>query len=451
MCKLIVATLVCASTAIAVAPSGVAIRNARIVTVSGPTIEKGSVLIHDGLIVGVGADLVIPADAWVIDGQGLTVYPGLIDGLSTIGLPDAAVPAPAPGGRTAVAPRTPTPTPSTPAVPAAPAPPPARGPEDRPATTSWQNAADLIQVSDRRIETFRNGGFTTAATFPNHGIFAGQGAIIDLAGEEAGQMVVAGPAGQYVTLSTSGSFGSFPGSLMGTISYIRQIYLDADQYKTAKAVYAKNPRGLARPDYDRALEGVLDSPRILLPANRKVEMARIIRFAQELKQPYVLYGAHEGYRAADLLKNANVPVLVSLKWPEKSRDGDPDEIDSYRTLEVRDKAPSTPAALAKAGVPFAFYTDGVATPREVMRAVKRAIDAGLKPEEALRAMTLAPAEIYRVADRLGSIEKGKIANLVVTDGDLFQDRTKVKYVFIDGLKFEPVEEPPAAPQRGETR
>ncbi len=349
MNKLIGFALAWALVASAAAPSAVVIKNARIVTVSGPAIDKGTVVIRNGLIEAVGANVSIPADAWAIDGEGLTVYPGLIDALSTVGLPDMAPPAAATGGRASGA--------RTPAVVAAPGvvlPPPARGPEDRPATTSWAKAEDLIQTSDRRIETFRNGGFTTTATFPNRGIFAGQGAIVDLAGEKPGQMVVSGPVGQYVTLATSGSFGNFPGSLMGTISYIRQIYLDADQYKAAKAMYAKNPRGVSRPEYDRALEGVLESPRILLPANRRVEMQRMIHFAKELKQPFLLYGGHEGYRGADVLKQAGVPVLVSLKWPEKARDGDPDEMETYRTLEVRDKAPSSPAVLAKAGVRFAF-------------------------------------------------------------------------------------------------
>ena len=448
MNKLTAFALAFATIAMAAAPGAVAIRNARIVTVSGPAVERGTVIIREGLIEAAGADATVPADAWVIDGQGLTVYPGLIDALSTIGIPDAAPPA-APAGR-GVGQRPATPTPPTP-TPAAPAPPPSRGPEDRPATTSWQKAEDLVQVTDRRIESFRNGGFTTTVTFPARGIFAGQGAVLDLAGEKPGQMVVTGPVGQYLTLSTSGSFGNFPGSLMGTIAYIRQVYCDADQYKTAKAVYAKNPRGLARPEYDRALEGVLESPRILLPATRAVEIARMVRFGQELKQPFVLYGLHEAYRAANVLKDASVPALVSLKWPERDKDADPDEIEAMRVLDLRDKAPGTAAALAKAGVPFAFYTDGIATPREVMRAVKKAIDAGLKPEEAVRAMTLSPAQIYGVADRLGSIEKGKIANLVVTKGDLFQDKTEVKYVFIDGQKFEPVEEPPATPRSREAQ
>jgi len=168
----------------------------------------------------------------------------------------------------------------------------------------------------------------------------------------------------------------------------------------------------------------------------------LLRLSNELRLKTVLYGMTEGYKSADLLKGADTPVLVSLRWPEKARDSDPDETDNLRVLELRDNAPSTPAILAKNGVKFALYSGGIERRQDLFRAVKRAIDAGLSPEDALRAMTLSPAEIFGVADRLGSIEKGKIANLVVTKGDLFQNGTDVKYVFVDGVKFEPVDEPP---------
>jgi imidazolonepropionase-like amidohydrolase len=167
----------------------------------------------------------------------------------------------------------------------------------------------------------------------------------------------------------------------------------------------------------------------------------LLRLADELRLKALLYGLPEGYRSADLLKQANAAALVSLRWPDKARDSDPDEIDTLNLLELRDRAPSTPAILAKNGVKFALYSGGIDRRADLVRAVKRALDAGLSQDDALRAMTLSPAEIYGVADRLGSIEKGKIANLVVTRGDLFQDRTEIKYVFVDGVKFEPVEEP----------
>jgi hypothetical protein len=144
-----------------------------------------------------------------------------------------------------------------------------------------------------------------------------------------------------------------------------------------------------------------------------------------------------------------MPVLVNLKWPEAEKDADPDEQPSLRTLRFRDKAPSSPTALAKAGVAFAFYSGGITAPKDILKAAKKSIDAGLAPDAALRAMTLTPAEIFGVADRTGSIEIGKIANLVVADGDLFDEKTKIKMVFVDGKRFETHEpEKPKDPPKG---
>ena len=154
------------------------------------------------------------------------------------------------------------------------------------------------------------------------------------------------------------------------------------------------------------------------------------------------------------MKKAGAPVLVSLHWPEAPRDANPEDVESLRTLETRDQAASAPALLKKAGVPFALYSDGLDQPRDLQRAVKKAIDAGLSREDALRALTLSPAEIYGVADRLGSIEKGKIANLVVTKGELFDDQTRVQFMFVDGRKYTPAVETPgreAADQRPKDR
>jgi imidazolonepropionase-like amidohydrolase len=424
-------------------PSAVAIRNAKIVTVSGATIAKGTVVLRKGLIDAVGENVPVPADAWVVDGEGMTVYPGLIDSLSTVGIPGAA-PAAAAAGRGGGGRNQTQANPLAAPATAASAQPRSNGPQDRPQTTSWSVAADEISPADRRIETVRGAGVTTAVTFPTRGIFAGQGSIIDLAAaEKAGELIVESPVGQYISIGRGGfggGGGGFPGSLMGIIAYVRQIYIDADYYKMQKEAYAKNPRGMERPQYDRALEGVLDSKRILLPANREVEIDRIIRLAADLKQPTIIYGAREAYRpdAVALLKKAGLPVLVSMKWPAPPTGPDVHlEEESMRQLETYDQAPSAPALLQKAGVKFALYSDGIDTPRDLQRAVKKAMDAGLTREQALRALTLTPAEIYGVSDRLGSIEKGKIANLVVTRGDIFENNTKVELVFVDGRKYTP--------------
>jgi imidazolonepropionase-like amidohydrolase len=189
------------------------------------------------------------------------------------------------------------------------------------------------------------------------------------------------------------------------------------------------------------VEAVIESKRFLLPASSAVQIDRMLRLAADLKVNAVLYGCQQAGRAAEALKQSGAPVLVSLKWPERDKDADPDEQEPMRVLEMRERAPSTPGALAKAGVPFAFYSDGTENPKDLMAAVRRAITAGLPREAAVRALTLSPAEIYGVADRLGSIAPGKIANLAVTKGELFQESTEVKYVFVDGVKYEPVPEP----------
>src|SRR5579872_4959182 len=438
MKKLAAALCFLAAFAWAEGPAVMAIRNARIVPVAGPVIAKGTVVVRNGLIEAVGASVTVPPEAVVVDGEGLTVYPGLIDALSTVGMPGGA-PAAATtgrGGRTGG-------TPATTATPTAAAPAArSNGPEDRPQTTSWLLAADELMPTDKRIETVRSGGVTTAVSFPTRGIFGGQGAVIDLAeAEKPGPMVVQSPVGQYIAAGRGGGFGGgFPSSLMGILAYIHQVYLDAEHYKLVKEAYAKDPRGMERPAYDRALEGVLDSKRILLPANRLVEIDRMIRFSAELKQPTILYGAREAYRpeAAALLKKSGLPVLVSMKWPTPPTGADVHlEDESLRQLETYDQAAAAPAMLQKAGVKFALYSDGVDGPRDLQRAVKKALDAGLSREDALRALTLSPAEIYGVADRVGSIEKGKIANLVVTRGEIFDNNTKIEMIIVDGKKYTP--------------
>lgn len=412
-----------------------AIKDAHVVAVSGADMPKATVVMRDGLIESVGPAVAIPAEASIIDGSGLTVYPGFIDALSTWGIP-GAVPtggAARAAGATAANPQPQQQQPPTRRV---------KGPEDRPQNYAADRAADMVSTSDSRLAAARAAGFTTAATFPNKGIFEGQGAVIDLAGENARDMVVEEPVGQRIFFRVGGGGvgRAFPASLMGNISYVRQMYLDLAQYKEARQLYDKNPSGLKRPDYDKTLEGLAQSPRLLLPADEMQQIDRMVAFGQELKVPYALYGLHEGFKRVDELKQAQAPLLISLKWPEKPKDADPANIPDYRELEKRAQAPALPGMLAKAGVKFAFSSDGVDTAPDLKKAVKKAIDAGLPQADAIRALTLTPAEFYGVSNRLGSIDKGKIANLVVTRGDAFEDKTSVEYVFVDGVQFRPSKE-----------
>ncbi len=422
-------------------PSSFAIRGAKVVPVSGPPLENATVVIARGVITAVGKDAKVPEDAWVIDGKGLTVYPGLFDGFTDVGLvAAAAVPAAGEGasrggsGSTGDA---------------------ARGPEDRPSSTPWRTAADEVNLGDKRIETWRNGGFTTVVSAPRGGFFPGQATVLDLAGERPGDLVVKSPVAIPLSLQASGGFrGGFPASLMGALAYVHQVWLDTEWSTKAQAAYEKNPRGMARPRYDRveaALADALeDHALVLIPGNNAIQLRRAMELAERWNVHGVLVGGQMAYEVAPEIAAKKFAVLVDLKWPEAEKDTDPDDTPSLRVLRFRDRAPGSPAALAKAGVKFAFYDGGIAAPKDVLKAAKKSIDAGLAPDAALRALTLSPAEIFGVADRLGSIDAGKIANLVVTEGDLFDEKAKIKYVFVDGRRFEPREpEKPKDPPKGD--
>jgi imidazolonepropionase-like amidohydrolase len=414
-------------------PAYFAIRGAKVVPVSGHAIDNVTILISHGVITSVSRDAKIPDEAWIIDGKGLIVYPGLIDAFT-----DVSVAATSSGTDNA-----------QPAKPEA-----SRGPDDRPATTPWRNAADEVNLSDKRIETWRNGGFTTVVAAPKGGFFPGQAAVLDLAGERAGDFVVKSPVAIPVNLRVTGGFGSgYPSSLMGALAYVRQVWLDTDWSTHAAAAYDKNAR-VERPHYDRteaALAAALEKHvLVLIPANNEIEIRRSLELADRWKVSSVIYGGQMAYETAGEIAAKKLPVLVNTKWPEAEKDSDPEDKPSLQTLRFRDRAPSSPAALAKANVKFAFYSGGLTAPKDVLKAVKKSIDAGLSADAALRALTLSPAEIFGVSDRLGSIEPGKIANLLVTDGDLFEDKTKIKMVFVDGQKFEPHEpDKPKDPPKGD--
>src|ERR1700719_1240891 len=340
-------------------PRTFAIRGAKVVPVSSVPVENATVVVSRGIITAVGTNVTIPPVAWVIDGKGLIVYPGLIDGFTDDGLAPATPP-----GDGAARPQQID----------------SRGTEDRPATTPWRSAADEVNSSDPRVETWRSAGFTTVIAAPKGGMFPGQAAVLDLGGDRAGDLVVKSPVAVPVSLQAPGGFRNFPGSVMGGIAYVRQVWLDTNWDTQAGAIYEKNPRGVERPKYDRsdaALAAALGKHAVvLIPGNSSLQIRRALRLIDEWKLNAVLYGAQMGYEVAPEIAAKKLPVLVDLKWPEAEKDGDPEATPSLRALRFRDRAPSSPAALGKAGVKFAFYSGGITAPKDIRPAVKRSIDAG---------------------------------------------------------------------------
>ncbi|HWO00548.1 MAG TPA: amidohydrolase family protein [Blastocatellia bacterium] len=420
------------------APAVYAIKDAQIVTGAGRTIAKGTVVFRDGLITEVGENVKIPADARIIDGTGMTVYPGLIDCYTSLGLAAPAQPqaTTGAGGRQAAI-----------AAAAAGQTPP---PEARLGDPS-SSAADQVKPGTT-FEDARSVGVTAALSSPRQGIFAGQSALINLAGEEASKIVVRAPVALTVQFSAGGGFGGgYPGSLMGTVAYIRQSFYDAIHYREEIDRYKRVKRGVNRPDYEKRLAALQPAINgelpVLFVANSDGDIRRALMIADEFKLKAIIAGALYGYRVADLLKAKGVPVILSVDFPKRPADLPDDEDETLRVLRQREEAPKGAAKLAQAGVKFAF-TAGSLRPQDFIANVQKAVENGLSKDEALRALTINGAEILGAADQLGTIEVGKIANVVVASGDLLAKDTKVRHVFIDGNEIELKKPEPAAPRGG---
>jgi imidazolonepropionase-like amidohydrolase len=263
-------------------------------------------------------------------------------------------------------------------------------------------------------------------------------------------MVVEASVAQRINFR-SGRPRGYPASLMGTLAYLEQVLSDARHYGQALDLYRRAPLGKQRPAYDRTLQPILDALEgerpFLLPGDHGREIDRALELAASYGLRPVIYGGQGAYSRVDRLAAARVPVLVSLDWPprdeqeEKARDPEADV--PFRELYHRRAAPTTPQRLGDAGVRFAFTSLGASSPSEALEGVRVAIAAGLEPARALRALTLDAAEIFGVADRLGSIEAGKIANLVVASAEPWAEDVEIAAVFVDGRLFQKAKEEPA--------
>jgi hypothetical protein len=248
-------------------------------------------------------------------------------------------------------------------------------------------------------------------------------------------MIVKSPVAMHVSFTPLR--GSYPGSLMGVFATLRQMLLDAGRYRDSMQIYERSPRGTRRPDVDRSLAAlipVLDGrlPVVML-ADREREIERALDLAQEFKLKAIIAGGRESDRLAERLAKQNVPVLLSLNLPRRTTAAIPQaDPEPLRLLRERVDAQQTAAKLAQAKVRFAFQSGSLTNMTDFLANASKAIENGLSTDDALRAFTLWPAQILGAENQLGSIETGKIANLTVTRGDLFDRNSRVAHVFIDG-------------------
>lgn len=383
------------------------LKGATVKTKPGESIENGTVLIRDGSIEAVGGpDLAEPADARVLDLSGKTIYAGFIDAAVSIG----------------------------------------KAHEVSNENTHWnalvrpeKKAAAFGKPSDEEIEKLRGLGFATVQVLPKDGIFRGQSAVLNL-GEEAS--VLAEDVRQVIAFEKAN--GKYPNSIMGSVALVRQTLLDAAWYRDLAAYVAENPAA-ERSEANAALgalEAVVGGDQQLLAAARnEMDYGRFFNVAAEfeLKAPAILGNGYE-YRQSALLKESGATVIAPLNFPEPPAVEDPDaalEV-SLEKLEHWELAPMNAAALANAEIPLCLTTWDLETPKDdFWKHVRLAVEHGLDSNAALAALTTEPAQLTGLDDRLGAIEAGKLANLVVADGDLFLDEeAAIHAVWVDGEPFE---------------
>ena len=317
-------------------------------------------------------------------------------------------------------------------------------------------ASEHVKYQGDDMKRFAAAGITSVLAVPENGIFKGQSALVNVlaepegdeisgvAGDRRGLLVIKSPIAQHVTFAGRGGGGGYPGTLLGTIAFVRQTFYDAQWQHNARA-FADRHKDAPLP----AFEPVLDSLQPALEGKQPVafeageerEIMRALAMAKEFNLDPIIVGASDAMTVVDDLKAAHARVILSVATGAAGaggRGGRGGGAETpVRVLHATQNAPKVAAALEKAGIPYAFTSEGLQAPADFLRTVGRSVrEGGLAPDAALRALTSGAARMAGAGDRLGTLEKGRIANVVLTDGDLFADRTQVKGVFVGGRQVE---------------
>ncbi|HYL20473.1 MAG TPA: amidohydrolase family protein [Gemmatimonadales bacterium] len=373
----------------------IAITGGTVYPASGPKLANATVLIRDGRIAAVGTNVSVPSDATRIDATGKWVTPGLIDGAGQLGLVEIGAVA---GTR--------------------------EGSLQGDTIAAAFNVAEGINPASTLIPVTRIEGITTALAVPAGHLVSGQAVLIDLDGATIEQMLVKSPVGVVADLSESGK-DEAGGSRAGSADRLRRVFRDALEYGRRKADFGRaqmRPLSASAADLEALLAVVHGREPLIAAANRRSDIETALRLAKEFKLKLVLAGGAEGWEIAPEIAAAGVPVLVEPL----------DNIPSYDALGIRYE---NAALLAKAGVTVALLETDTHQSRNLRQQAGNAVSYGMTWDQALRAVTMAPAQIFGVADRYGSLETGKVANVVVWSGDPFEFTTGVEHVLIRGKEI----------------
>ncbi len=436
-----------------------AITNARIVVAPGQEISRGTVVLRNGVIEAVGPDVLVPTDAWVLEGDSLVVYAGFIDGLSHVGVPAPRQEENREEQRRRV---------QNPGDP----------PSELAGLTPERDVRTLLKPDDASIEKLRRVGFTMAHVVPRGRMLPGQGALIFLRGQTPAEMVYRGEVSLFAQLEPAQ--GVYPATDMAVLARFRQLYREAVRRRQHATLYASDPRGLEPPSYDpihAAFFPVLEKRQpVFFYTEDALDIHRVLTLQQQLDFPLRLAGLSQSFDVLEKLKQADIPLFLTLDLPEPPKDTSkttgklsddslaarynkyfrvsdyhdvPSEIDNLKARQAKERIKyyETAARLHKAGLRFGFSTRD-ADPDKILNNLRTLIKYGLPEEAALAALTIDAARLLGIDRATGTVEAGKLANLVVTTGPLFDEKTRIRYVFVAGELFE-IKEPAQRPRARE--
>ncbi len=417
-----------------------AITNATIVQSPGRKVENGTVVVKDGLIISVGKGVAIPPEAIIIRADSMFVYAGFIDGLTRAG-----VNKPKEESKEKIKD-------------------PGNPPPDRAGISPQNDVRNFLNPADKSLEELRNLGFTVAQVVPHGNLLPGQGSIVLLGGKSADQMVVVSNSSLYSELS--GANGIYPNTTMAVMAKWRELYKQASQAKAYQSLYPSNRVGLERPGSDRILEAfypIIDQRMpVLFKSEKILETQRVFSLKNDLGFSLMIADVKEGWPIIPKIKASGAKVFLSLDLPEEVKKDDKktdkkvegkadsikkqeppkvktaDELEKEalekRKTEAIASYTSQASIFSKAGVQFGFSSMS-AKSKDIPSNLRRMISAGLTEDAALAALTTTPAQLLGLSDRMGTIDNGKMANLVISDKTYFSEKAKVRYVFVDGVMY----------------
>lgn len=396
-----------------VRPGLYAFTNANIVVNANQTISNGVLLIKDKTIQSVGTGTTIPKGYVVIDLKGKYIYPSLIDAFTGYGIPEAprgAAAGFAGFGRPFVFTST------------------------KKGAYSWNESIrpetevrSIFTIDNKKADDMRKAGFGSVNAINRDGIARGTSAAVTLGDSRENEVMLNDQTAANYSFNRGTSTNNYPSSLMGSISLLRQTYLDAAWYKGQKEEYNIS---LEQFNKQQSLPQIFE-------ADGWANILRVDRIAKEFGKQFIIKSTGDEYQRIDAVKATGASLIIPINFPKAFDVEDPIEAGNLSLTQLKgwELAPTNPGVLEKAGVKFALTTFGLDAPRDFWANIQQAIANGLTEKQALIAVTETPAAMLGISDKVGTLEKGKVANFLITSDNIFKTGNIIFENWVQGKRF----------------